>query len=196
MEIAQRGVLGGEELGHEYTSKVARIYTKTGDRGETGLIGGGRVSKSSARIAAIGDVDELNAAIGVVRAAEDAAILRQIQEHLFELGASLAGSPHAFARAGQAAAMLEAEIDRAEAELQPLKNFILPGGCALAAGLQFARAVCRRAERTLATLAAVETVRPEEIVYLNRLSDYLFTAARLANAKAGVNEVQWRPETQ
>lgn len=177
-----------------------KIYTKTGDAGETGLFGGTRVSKASARVAAYGDVDELNSVLGVARLhpideARDA-LLQQIQSELFDVGAELAARP------GKDVGIplvddgdierLERAIDAAEEELAPLESFILPGGSPGAAHLHLARTVCRRAERSVVGLAAGEAVRPEIVRYLNRLSDLLFVLARLANTRAGVADVPWR----
>jgi cob(I)alamin adenosyltransferase len=181
-----------------------KIYTKTGDAGETGLFGGPRVSKDDARVEAYGAVDELNAALGVARARggdpELGALLGEAQACLFTVGAWLA-TPAAAVKARAAlppvdpgwAAALEAAIDRLEGELPPLHQFILPGGAPLAADLHLARAVCRRAERRAVSLHRVEAVAPEVLVYLNRLSDFLFVAARAANRRAGAEEVAWRP---
>ena len=180
-----------------------KIYTKTGDKGETGLFGGARVSKASLRVEAYGDVDELNSALGICRAhlaALDAkvdALLGTIQSELFDLGAELATVPHKEVKTGAPLlddahiAALERAIDEAEAELEPLRTFILPGGALAAAHLHLARTVCRRAERKLVALAAVEPVRGELVRYLNRLSDLLFVLARLANARAAVADVPW-----
>lgn len=176
-----------------------KIYTKTGDAGETGLLGGGRVPKDAPRIEAIGAVDELNAAIGVARCHGHGGIadeLAEIQARLFDLGSELAApDPESAAGlsliSGEDHVALEEGMDRMTARLEPLRNFILPGGGPLAAHLHMARSVCRRAERRLLSLARVEPVRPEIQVYLNRLGDWLFTAARTANADAGVVDVKW-----
>ena len=174
-----------------------RIYTRTGDGGETGLFGGARVSKASARVEAYGDVDELNSAIGLARlhpidAARDT-LLARVQSELFDLGAELGSvkDPGVPPVGDGEVAALEAAIDAAEAELSPLASFVLPGGCPGAAHLHLARAVCRRAERGVVRLAATEAVRAEAIRYLNRLSDLLFVLARLANARAGVEDAPW-----
>jgi len=181
-----------------------KIYTKTGDKGETGLFGGARVSKASSRVDAYGDVDELNSALGICRAhvtALDAkvdALLGGIQSELFDLGAELATTPHKKVDTGVPRIedahieRLERAIDEAESELEPLRTFILPGGAAAAAHLHLARTICRRAERKLVALSdAAEGVRGELVRYLNRLSDLLFVLARLANARAGVADVPW-----
>jgi cob(I)alamin adenosyltransferase len=184
-----------------------RIYTRTGDRGETGLFGGGRVPKDSARVEAYGAVDELNAAVGLAVVAletEDAGEiverLRLVQADLFNLGANLAAPTDAEGRrrsshipalpAGRAAEM-ERWIDEAEEELPPLRSFILPGGTEGAARLHLARTVCRRAERRVVALSHREAIDPAILVYLNRLSDLLFTLARLANRRAGREDVEW-----
>ena len=176
-----------------------RIYTKTGDGGETGLCGGLRVPKDHPRVEACGEVDELNAAIGVARSqrpeATMDAVLERIQRDLFSLGADLATEgPGGSSRPRIAAVhveQLEADIDRCDGRLPPLKQFILPGGSPLATRLHLARAVCRRAERAVVTLSRSEAVSPHAAQYLNRLSDLLFVLARTANAEAGVAEVVW-----
>lgn len=180
-----------------------RIYTRTGDTGETGLFGGGRVAKDHARVAAYGDVDELNSALGVARATEPAAMfdpeLEAIQRDLFSIGGQLATPDPEKVRAALEKAMLstsriqelESAIDAAEAELPPLRAFVLPAGTPKAAALHLARTVCRRAERSVVTLARSEEVPELFLIYLNRLSDYLFTLARLANFRAGRSEVPW-----
>lgn len=176
-----------------------KIYTKTGDAGDTGLFGGTRVSKASQRVAAYGDVDELNSVLGLVRAHriddERDALLGAIQSELFDLGAELAARPGKEGAAPQIddaeIERLERAIDRADGELEPLASFILPGGSMAAAHLHLARTVCRRAERSAVALASAEAVRPAVIRYLNRLSDLLFVLARLANARAGVTDVPW-----
>lgn len=169
-----------------------RIYTKTGDSGTTGLVGGARVSKSDSRIAAIGDVDELNALIGVARThgSELDTELQRIQNWLFDLGAELATPAESkFANetiVGEHARVLEESIDSMNEILSPLKNFILPGGTPVAASLHHARTVCRRAERSV---IAFGDVRPELNRFLNRLSDWLFVAARFENRVRG--DVLW-----
>lgn len=176
-----------------------KIYTKTGDEGETGLFGGARVSKASARVATYGDVDELNSALGIARLhpideARDA-LLSKTQSELFDVGAELAARPGKDIGIPRVSDVeiehLERAIDQAELELAPLASFILPGGSPGAAHLHLARTICRRAERAVVALAADEAVRPEIIRYLNRLSDLLFVLARLANARAGVADVPW-----
>ncbi len=180
-----------------------KIYTKSGDRGETGLFGGPRVRKSDARVDAYGEVDELNAAVGAVRAiVEDPEIdaqLARVQHELFCVGAELATPHEAKARSAippiDAAwtTRLEAAIDAFDAALPPLRQFVLPGGTRTAAALHLARCVCRRAERRVVALAAEVEVAPETLAYLNRLSDFLFVAARIANARARRDETIWDP---
>lgn len=182
-----------------------KIYTRTGDEGETGLFGGGRVPKQHLRIHAYGEVDELNCLLAWC--ADEATMqfqirLRREMRHLFALGAHLATPPEAGKRArGQLpewrpelVKTLESEIDQWDAELPPLKNFILPGGTELSARLHLARAICRRVERTLCALHADEPVEPALRAYVNRLSDWLFVHARAANYKSGVDDVIWKPE--
>jgi cob(I)alamin adenosyltransferase len=180
-----------------------RIYTRTGDAGDTSLFGGGRVPKSTPRVAAYGDVDELNAALGVTLATEplefERALLRSVQRDLFAVGAQLASpDPEKVSRALQKAVLddgrvraLEEAIDRAEAELPPLTAFVVPGGTLKAATLHAARTVCRRAERSVVAVGASEPLPPGILTYLNRLSDLLFTLARLANHRAGAADDTW-----
>ncbi len=180
-----------------------KIYTKTGDGGETGLFGGGRVPKDDRRVAAYGEVDELNAALGLALALEPRAFARDllelVQRDLFTIGAELASPDPAKLvkalpgpRLGDARVeALEDAIDRAEATLAPLKSFILPGGSSKAAALQLGRAVCRRAERAVVTLSREAAVSPAILKYVNRLSDLLFVLARAANAAAGLSDVPW-----
>lgn len=178
-----------------------KIYTKTGDRGQTGLFGGTRVSKASARVASYGDVDELNSVLGLIAAHEqDAAVraqLERIQGELFTLGAELASTPDKAVSPGvdlladSEIERFEHEIDALERDLPELKSFVLPGGSPQAARLHLARTACRRAERGVVALAAHEPVRPEILRYLNRLSDLLFVMARHANFRAKVADVPW-----
>ena len=180
-----------------------KIYTRTGDAGDTGLFGGERVSKASARVEAYGDVDELNSVLGVARChrlGKDApddfdALLATIASRLFDLGAEIAnasGKDLGIPLVDDAdVTAMERAIDRAEEEVAPLKVFVLPGGAPMAAQLHVARTVCRRAERRVVALASVTPVRGEVVRYLNRLSDLLFTLARLANHRAGVGDVPW-----
>ena len=180
-----------------------KIYTKTGDRGDTGLFGGGRVGKDHPRVDAYGDVDELNAVIGMARAVEMMPrvdeVLVPLQRDLFGIGALLA-TPDlekmhqqlAKARIDDARiAELERAIDDGEQELEPLKAFILPGGTPKAAALHVARTVCRRAERKVVHLQREVAIPELVVVYLNRLSDLLFVLARVANRRAGAGEVTW-----
>ena len=180
-----------------------RIYTRTGDEGDTGLFGGGRVSKDDPRVEAYGAVDELNAAIGMARAIELMPrvdeILAPVQRDLFGLGAILA-TPDLIKMQEQLAkariddariTQLERAIDAGEDELEPLKAFILPGGTPKAAALHVARTVCRRAERRVVHLQQTVELPPLVTIYLNRLSDLLFVLARVANRRAGAGEVTW-----
>jgi len=178
-----------------------KIYTKAGDTGETALYGGIRVLKTSERICAYGTLDELNAFLGLVasdeRTHEGLRIsLTRIQNELFHLGAELATPPEkkvAVVPISEADVVrMEKEIDAMEAELKPLKNFILPGGSRVAAELHLARTVCRRAEREAVTLHGSEPLRPIVIKYINRLSDLLFVMARFQNHKVGVADVPWK----
>lgn len=179
-----------------------KIYTRTGDAGETGLFDGTRVPKDATRVDAYGAVDELNAALGAAAAfledAEITALLREIQRDLFAVGARLA-DPR-LGREGRSdrdrfgpdrVTRLEEAIDRLEAELPPLRRFILPGGSRPGALLHLARTVCRRAERRIVTLARETEIPPAVITYMNRLSDLLFVLARAANRRAGAHEVPW-----
>jgi cob(I)alamin adenosyltransferase len=170
-----------------------KIYTRTGDAGETSLFGGARVRKDDARIESYGTIDELNSFLGVARATWPEspldAQLHAIQSDLFDLGAHLA-APDTTRFAGPAPAQiaaLEQSIDAMESELAPLKTFVLPGGSLAAASLHVARTVCRRAERLVVTLGGEEAA----VMYLNRLSDYLFVAARFANLRHGIDDVPW-----
>jgi len=179
-----------------------KLYTKTGDDGTTGLFGGGRVAKASTRVEAYGTVDETNAAIGVARATglEPGmdAVLAQVQDDMFVVGAELACVP---GREGKLSmkllgdaeiARLEHAIDDADGACPPLKSFVLPGGAPQAAALHLARTVCRRAERNVLAVDDAP-VRREVVVYLNRLSDLLFALARHANVLAHVEDVPWQP---
>jgi cob(I)alamin adenosyltransferase len=180
-----------------------KIYTKTGDAGQTGLFGGARVPKDAPRVAAYGDVDELNSMLGLALAQGDGDArqtdwLTQIQSTLFSLGAELACVPDKDVDVGVPLVTdadvdrLEGHIDALEVDLPALKNFVLPGGTAGAACLHAARTVCRRAERKLVALAADEPVRAQLLRYLNRLSDLLFVMARHANFRANLADVEWR----
>lgn len=176
-----------------------KIYTRTGDDGSTGLLGGIRVGKDDPRIVAYGAVDELNAQLGVCRAAGLAAaiddVVARLQHEMFMLGAELAspqGPPAGMEALGDAAiARLEATIDEFESTLPPLRQFILPGGSPAGASLHVARCVCRRAEQGIVALSRGAHVRAEAIRYLNRVSDLLFVLSRAANAAAGVGDVPW-----
>ena len=179
--------------------KLNKIYTRTGDKGIAGLVDGSRVSKASARMTAIGDVDEANAAIGVAIAAvgDDALSeqLRRIQNELFDLGADIAtpsGIEGALRIVPSQIERLEHEIDAMNAGLEPLQSFILPGGSASVAALHLARTVVRRAERAAVDLAEGDPVNPDALAYLNRLSDLLFVAARhVASSEGG--DILWQP---
>lgn len=180
-----------------------KIYTKTGDEGTTGLFGGGRVRKDEARVEAYGTVDELNSVVGVARAAslpvDVETVLAGVQEDLFVIGAELAtvaGKEDKLPMAllGESrTALLEDAIDRMEEKMPALKSFVVPGGCPAGAFLHQARTVCRRAERRVLSAAQETAIRREILVYLNRLSDLLFVAARRANHAAGVLDVPWSP---
>jgi cob(I)alamin adenosyltransferase len=180
-----------------------RIYTRTGDDGSTALFGGGRVAKDDDRVAAYGDVDELNAALGAVRATEPRELfdpmLEAIQRDLFSIGGQLATpDPSRVAKALEKAELsvsrvseFERMMDEAELELLPLRSFVLPAGAPKAVALHLARTACRRAERAVVRLARSNDVPALFLAYLNRLSDLLFTLARLANHRAGVGDVTW-----
>jgi cob(I)alamin adenosyltransferase len=180
-----------------------KIYTKTGDSGDTGLFGGGRVGKDHPRVEAYGDVDELNATLGLVRALEPMPrideVVVPIQRDLFSIGALLATPDRDKMRASLEKARiddtrireLELAIDQCETELEPLRSFIVPGGTAKAAALHVARTVCRRAERRVVALQQTEELPSLVVIYLNRVSDLLFMLARVANRRAGAGEVSW-----
>lgn len=179
-----------------------KIYTKTGDKGETGLFGGRRVSKDSLRIEAYGTVDELNSVIGLCRSMntvkEIDSILEEIQHDLFTLGADMStpldsGNLSLKRIHINDVSRLERHIDSIDATLELLKNFILPGGSRSAALLHFARTVCRRAERLTVRLNQSESIGEQPIVYLNRLSDLLFVLARRVNALSNTPETKWNP---
>lgn len=179
-----------------------KIYTKTGDEGETGLFGGERVSKASLRVAAYGNVDELNSTLGWSRAGgadpDLDALLNRIQNELFEVGAELGSTADRKQKSSipqikePQVEALERAIDRYEEDLPPLTSFVLPGGSEQAARFHLARCVCRRAERSLVALGTRESVRGELLRYLNRLSDLLFVLARHANMTEGVDDVPWK----
>jgi cob(I)alamin adenosyltransferase len=179
--------------------RLNKIYTRTGDEGTAGLVDGSRVSKASPRMAAIGDVDEANAAIGgAIAALTDDSVserLRRIQNELFDLGADLAtpGDVEGALRiVASQVERLEHEIDSMNANLEPLRSFILPGGPGGVAALHVARTVVRRAERSAVALAQSEQVNPQALAYLNRLSDHLFVAARHVASEQG-GDVLWQP---
>jgi cob(I)alamin adenosyltransferase len=182
---------------------LAKIYTRRGDDGSTGLFGGPRVRKDDLRVAAYGDVDELNSALGVAREelpeGDLRALVDALQSELFTLGAELATpdaeqAPKEVPRIAAAhVARLEQEIDRLTGELPEMKNFILPGGSRAGAALHLCRTVCRRAERKAVSLADGSPVSPQALAYLNRLSDLLFVMARAANLRAGGREIPWKP---
>jgi len=183
--------------------KLNKIYTRTGDKGTAGLVDGSRVSKASDRMAAIGEVDEANAALGLAIAAlgEDqlAGQLRLIQNELFDLGADIATPGEDFTPSDMALRIVQAQIDRIEREidrmnesLEPLRSFILPAGAGGVAALHLARAVARRAERSAVAASPEVALNPLALIYLNRLSDWLFVAARFVAAKRG-GDVLWQP---
>ncbi|EAU69224.1 cob(I)yrinic acid a,c-diamide adenosyltransferase [Stigmatella aurantiaca] len=181
-----------------------KIYTKSGDAGETGLFGGGRVPKDDARVDAYGEVDELNATLGLARSlslpAELGGLLHQLQEQLFTVGAVLAtptgtkAAAHIPVLKAEWVEAMEQAIDAFEGELPKMTHFILPGGTQASSALHLARTVCRRAERRVIPLVREATVPAETVVFLNRLSDLLFVMARVANHRAGVADVKWIPE--
>ncbi len=176
-----------------------KIYTRTGDDGSTALFGGDRVAKTDLRVVAYGDVDELNSMLGWVLAAGVAEViarrLNREQQRLFELGAQLADPKASISGSlfAGGVAVLEGEMDRLDAELEPLKNFILPAGSESVVRLHLTRTVCRRAERAAVALAATVDIDPSVVTYLNRLSDYLFVAARFEAKERGEKETPWRP---
>lgn len=180
-------------MGH----RLSRIYTRTGDDGSTGLTDGARVPKDHPRIEAIGTVDELNSAVGVLLtedlSAEIRALLTGVQHDLFDLGGELS-TPGAASLVDERVATLEQALDRLNTNLGPLKEFILPGGSRAAAAAHLARTICRRAERRLITLRRSDSVSAISLRYLNRLSDLLFVVAREANRQAGRPDVLWRPD--
>ena len=193
--------------------RITRVYTRRGDQGETDLVGGARVTKDSARIEAYGTVDELNAAVGVVRAVNTArparsragreldAILRKLQNELFDLGGELATPPSEFRpgmfRVGAVEVKaLETCMDRCQKDLQPLKSFVLPGGGRVSAFLHVARTVCRRAERDVLRLMRSEDIGEWPLAYLNRLSDLLFVLSRWIGHHLGEREFLWERPLQ
>ena len=180
-------------MGH----RLSKITTRTGDAGETGLGDGSRVSKDSPRVKALGDVDELNSAIGLMLAEEVPQALRaaftQVQQDLLDLGGELSIPGHALLKPARVDA-LENAVEAWNADLAPLKEFILPGGTRAAAAAHLARTICRRAERSVVALGRKDKVSDAARRYLNRLSDLLFVAGRTLNRHAGQNDVQWRHE--
>lgn len=183
--------------------KLTKIYTRSGDDGTTGLVDGSRIAKTDARMAAIGDVDEANSAIGLAIAAlgtgDVAAALTRTQHDLFDLGADLATPGNDFTPSDMVLRIVAAQIDRLEREIDamnggmpPLASFILPGGSAAAAAIHVARATVRRAERAAVAAAGQTALNPLALTYLNRLSDFLFVAARFVNQSAGT-DVLWKP---
>jgi cob(I)alamin adenosyltransferase len=184
--------------------KLNKIYTRTGDAGETGLVDGSRAPKHDPRIAAIGEVDEANSAIGVAllhlpAESEAAAMLGRVQNELFDLGADLATPGEDFTPSEMALRIVQGQIDRLEREidamnatLSPLASFILPGGEPAAAHLHLARAIVRRAERAAVTAAVGRRLNPLALQYLNRLSDHLFTLCRVING-GGARDILWKP---
>jgi len=183
--------------------KLNKIYTRTGDDGTTGLVGGGRISKADPLMAAIGDVDEANSAIGVALVSIDdestVLPLRRVQNELFDLGADLATPGEDFAPSEMTLRIVQPQIDRLEREidamnehLSPLASFVLPGGAAGAAQLHLARAIVRRAERSAVAATAETALNPKALTYINRLSDWLFVAARRLN-NSGASDVLWVP---
>lgn len=175
--------------------RLSKIYTRTGDKGATGLGDGTRVDKDSLRVEAFGTVDELNSVVGLLMTYELteilAAQLTEIQHDLFDIGGELSIPGHSVVSDEQVK-RLEAFLDSLNAGLEPLQEFILPGGTAAAAVCHLARTVCRRAERRIVTLGREETVNPASLRYLNRLSDLMFVVARSLNRSAGVQDVLWK----
>lgn len=180
-------------------NRLSKIYTRTGDAGTTGLSGGERIPKDSLRIDVIGEVDELNCAVGMVRVhpirLEIQTVLSEVQHKLFDLGGELS-MPGYQAIAAEDVALLEQALDTFNAELPPLKEFILPGGGPAAAACHLARAICRRAERRLVTLAREEAINTQGQAYINRLSDLLFVVSRILARDEGGSEVLWRNERE
>ncbi len=179
---------------------MARIYTRTGDKGETGLVGGARIAKDSLRVEAYGNVDELNSVLGTARAflkdKELDDLLAEIQNDLFVAGSDLASAANAQQRnipriSNEKIIAMERAIDKFEAELSPLKAFILPGGGIPGSLLHNARTVARRAERRIVTLGKVEAINEQLVPYMNRLSDLLFVMARIANHRENKAEAEW-----
>jgi cob(I)alamin adenosyltransferase len=178
-------------MGH----RLSKIATRTGDKGETGLGDGSRVPKDHARITALGEIDELNSALGVLLAEELPEAIRaellEVQHDLFDLGGEVSIPGHSLLKAERVAA-LDAWLELWNKELPPLKEFILPGGSRAAAAAHLARTICRRAERSIVTLGKKQSVTTVARQYVNRLSDLLFVAGRALNRAAGAGDVQWR----
>lgn len=176
-------------------NRLSKIYTRTGDDGTTGLGDGSRIAKNSLRVNALGDVDELNAVLGILQTepleASIHAVLEAIQHDLFDLGGELCMPGHALIKAARITA-LESQLDAWNEQLEPLKEFILPGGCRAAAYCHLARTVCRRAERTIYALNEKESLNPCVLQYINRLSDMLFVLCRVLNKNADVHDILWR----
>ncbi len=192
---------GWHQGSHAKVVRIDKIYTGGGDTGTTSLGDGQRISKASPRIAAIGDIDETNAAIGLVRCRIEAEaeneILARVQNDLFDLGADIARplsgkADNALRMSAEQGARLEQEIDQVNSRLEPLRSFVLRGGNRRAAALHFACTVCRRAERSVTALSDHDEINPHALVYLNRLSDLLFVMARDAN-DSGQSDVLWEP---
>lgn len=182
-------------MGH----RLSKIYTRTGDNGTTGLGDGSRVHKNSPRIEAIGTIDELNAVIGILLSKKlpqpISDYLTQVQHNLFDFGSELA-VPGSLILAAADVIRVEKELDKMNRNLSPLKEFILPGGSTAAAMCHVARTVCRRAERNVVTLSETESVSGVSLQFLNRLSDYLFVAARALNQYADIDDALWEPGTR
>ncbi|MBK7359384.1 MAG: cob(I)yrinic acid a,c-diamide adenosyltransferase [Saprospiraceae bacterium] len=179
-----------------------KIYTKSGDQGTTSLFGGRRISKDDLRIEAYGTIDELNSALGLLNNLINQTALNErmlnIQSYLFVIGSNLAADPDnnlikVPALEKSKTNLLESWIDEMEKELKPLQFFVLPGGCQASSQAHTCRTICRRAERRVVSLAQLESVNPEIIIYLNRLSDFLFVLSRYLNHLSGVDEIYWKP---
>jgi len=179
-----------------------KIYTKTGDQGTTSLFGGRRIAKDDLRIEAYGTIDEVNSALGLLNNFIKEAYLKdrvlEIQSYLFVIGSNLAADPDnnlvkVPALEESKTKLLERWIDEMEKELKPLQFFVLPGGCQASSQAHTCRTICRRAERRVVSLAQLESVNPEIIIYLNRLSDYLFVLSRYLNHLSGIEEIYWKP---
>jgi len=178
-------------------NRLSKIYTRTGDDGSTGLADGSRIKKTDPRVEAMGEIDELNSAIGLLVCCVDDATTRghllDAQHTLFDIGGELAIPGHQIVDADRVS-VVEQNLDELNASLSPLKEFILPGGCEASARCHLARSMCRRAERRLCAVAEVAETNPAAQQFVNRLSDYLFVLARTLNSRAGVDDVLWRHE--